>query len=452
MANFFQQMEQSLPWLKGSDDGSNFMQQLLQQNQNDAPLQPTQQTALTAQQPNIRQPRERHSVLDTVGRISDVLARVGGAEALYQPTLDAREDRTRQVDLDALRKTLLEQQVAAGGAEAAGQQNALLGNAVRGLQAIQARGGDISRAWPILAKQAGIPDDRAAQMGQIFADNPDALHGFASMLGAHKEFGLQPFYAQGADGKLQAYQLGKDGTVQAIQLGEGEAPIDPLKFVDLGGSQAGFGTRSGAVQRILPKTEAPGRAADRASRITIAGMNNRSREGIAAANNETRESIAATKGNKGGNPAQVAEAAAPIVADLRGAIERLHSSGGMSDAKSGVRNTLNVIARENVPGYERLANPEGYSARQDLDRLLTVGIPSLLPLMGGLQLGGKNMDAAKELETWRNSIASAKDYPSAIRAVEGFEARIRQLRAAPVASPRRFNVRPAGNRPTVSNW
>ncbi len=96
---------------------------------------------------------------------------------------------------------------------------------------------------------------------------------------------------------------------------------------------------------------------------------------------------------------------------------------------------------------------EGFSAREDLDRLLTVGIPALLPLMGGLQLGGKNIDAAKELDTWRKAIASAKDYPSAIRAVQGFEARIAELTAqadaAPTASPRRAAPR-EGRKPAPS--
>jgi hypothetical protein len=40
-------------------------------------------------------PHKRRSLLDTIGRISDVLAKVGGADALYQPTLDAREKIAR---------------------------------------------------------------------------------------------------------------------------------------------------------------------------------------------------------------------------------------------------------------------------------------------------------------------------------------------------------------------
>ena len=124
----------------------------------------------------------------------------------------------------------------------------------------------------------------------------------------------------------------------------------------------------------------------------------------------------------------------------------------MTSPETGTLGTISAMARENIPGVERLTNSEGFSAREDLTRLTTVGIPALLPLMGGLSLGGKNIDAAKELDTWRNAIASAKDYPSAMRAIQGFETRIKELTAAQPASrrpaaPARGN-RTSGNKPT----
>lgn len=390
----------------------------------------------------VEAPRQRRSLLDTVGRISDVLARVGGAEALYQPTLDAREDRSnaledrqRGIDLDGLRRTLVEQQIAAGGDEATARSSAILSSAARGLQAIQRRGGDISTAWPILARQAGIPEDRAAELGQIFAQNPQAIEAIAAINGQDREFGLQPFYAQGPDGELRAYQLGKDGSIQPVQLGEGETPVDPLKFIDTGGVQVGVGSRSGSVRRILPNTVSPNTKANIVSRERIASEGNASKETIASIRNT----------GKTADPGKIAAAAAPIVSDLRDAITRLHQSGGMTDQKSGVLDTINAVARENVPGYERFTNSEGFSAREDLNRLLTVGIPALLPLMGGLTLGGKNIDAAKELETWRKAIASAKDYPSAIRAVQGFERRIAELSQGASVSPANTTAPRGGN-------
>jgi hypothetical protein len=68
-----------------------------------------------------RPARARSSVLDVIGRVSDVLARVGGAAPLYQPTLDARQDRSialgdhdREIDMEKLRKDLLAQQITMG--------------------------------------------------------------------------------------------------------------------------------------------------------------------------------------------------------------------------------------------------------------------------------------------------------------------------------------------------
>ena len=410
------------------------------------------------------EPRKRSSILDSIGRVADVLARVGGAEALYQPTLDAREDReialadhAQQVDLNKLRALQAQQQIDAGNLEATDAETARFGKAVRGLQALQAArpGVDINAAWPLLAKQAGIPDDRAAVIGQALQQNPDLLAGFAGMTG-EQNLGKQVYYGRDAQGNPFAYQVGADGQFHPVALPEGASPVQGgVKTVDTGGGVATIDPLSGRPvgARILPKTEAPGRAADRASRERIAGANIASRERIAA--------MPARSSGKGGKadatPAKVAEAAAPVVASLKDAVERLHRSGGMTDENSGITDTANAMARESIPGYERFTNKDGYSARQDLNRLLTVGIPSLLPLMGGLSLGGKNMDAAKELETWRNAIASAKDYPSAMRAIQGFEQRISQMRAAQPAGssggqtqPRR-RIQPQQRKPAANN-
>lgn len=392
--------------------------------------------------------RERRSFIDTIGRISDVLARVGGAEALYQPTLDAQQDRARQIDLDALKQQTMQNQVAVGGEELAALQRAKVGMTVKGLQAIQRAGGDINRALPLLGERSGMSPQEIAALGSVLQSDAGALDGLASMFGSEKEFGLQPFYASDAQGNLRAYQIGKDGSIQPIKLAEGETPIDPLKFVDTGNNQVGVGTRSGKPLRILPKGVSPDNANNNRTRIVLAGMRG---PGGAA-------------GNKQADPAAVARGAAPIVSALKDAVNRLYQSGGMTDENTGTAGTLAAMARENIPGVERLTNSAGFSAREDLNRLTTVGIPALLPLMGGLTLGGKNIDAAKELETWRNAIASAKDYPSAMRAIKGFEDRIAELTAAqpasaPSAAPRRNTPAPrrpaparGGNKPSVSNW
>lgn len=147
--------------------------------------------------PQIEVPRQRRSFLDTVGRISDVLARVGGAEALYQPTLDARQDRQQQVDLDTMRKQLLRQQVTAG-AEA--PQEAMRGRLAQALGAV-ADHPDAANLWPQIAQQAGIDPQKSAAIGLQLQQNP----GSAKMLA--QALGLQP-QAQGSlPASIQNYAM-----------------------------------------------------------------------------------------------------------------------------------------------------------------------------------------------------------------------------------------------------
>lgn len=121
--------------------------------------------------------RKRRSFLDTIGQISDVLARVGGAEALYQPTLDAREDRAREIDLEGMRKQLLDLQIQQGGqsieqgeqALAAGENelaDTMRGRAATALGAL-AQNPDAGVLWNDIAAQAGLDEQTTAQIGGL---------------------------------------------------------------------------------------------------------------------------------------------------------------------------------------------------------------------------------------------------------------------------------------------
>jgi hypothetical protein len=114
--------------------------------------------------------RPRRSLLDTLGQISDVLARVGGAEPLYQPTLDAREDRQRAIDLEELRRQQLEQQMQLGGQQIRAGEEGFADTARNRLAtALGALAGDpdAARKWPQIAAQAGIDENQADWAGQL---------------------------------------------------------------------------------------------------------------------------------------------------------------------------------------------------------------------------------------------------------------------------------------------
>jgi hypothetical protein len=168
---------------------------------------PVQMPAQMQQPATAAQPRKRRSILDTIGRISDVIATVGGADALYQPTLDAREDRARGIDLDEMRKQLTEQQLTqgqqtidAGNIELADSER---GRIAQALGAV-ANNPDAIAMWPQIAKEAGIDDARAAQIGGLLQAQPEMAGALAQSLG----YSPQGAKGQGSQAKeLQVYGL-----------------------------------------------------------------------------------------------------------------------------------------------------------------------------------------------------------------------------------------------------
>lgn len=386
--------------------------------------------------PEIKPQRERRSFLDTVGRISDVLATVGGAEALYQPTLDAREDRARMIDVEAMKRQQMEQQLAMGGEEAALLQRQKVGVAVKGLQAIAARGGDVNAAWPILAQQAGIKPEDAAVLGDAISKDPNALPAIAAMFGQEQEFGLQPFYAQDAQGNLQAYQIGKDGSLQPIKLPEGSQPIDPLKFVDVGNQQVGVGSRTGRPVRIIPKGVDPN-----------TGARIRSSERIAGANIASRERIAVTKGQ--GAKGQGAEGAADVNAILSDFGINLNSkTDPVAEMIKGSTSGRLENVGSMIPGAVGIATP----GKINIAKLGTIDNAIVLALAGG-KLGAGVSNADRDFFKAMSGRISDPNIPAAERlaAWNQIKQRLRGIQQRTSTPSKRIAPRSSGN-PSVSNW
>lgn len=296
--------------------------------------------------PDATQPaRVRSSLLDKIGQVSDVLAKVGGANALYQPTLDARQDRVLSLG-DHDRAVAMEKiKLADAKGDLGDKGNVRLGNAVRGLQAITSANpqADISKVWPLLAAQAGIDPARAQALGQEFAANPDMIKGLAGTVGATREFGLQPFYYTDKSGALRAGQVSKDGTFQPIDL-DGGAATDPTKAVNLGGTTALIGTRSGKVTGTLGNTEKPGGAADRAARVAIAGGNNQAT--ITAAGIRAN---APGKGKPGSDAGAEATNGLALIDNIANGFRDLHGMKALAGDDGGtVSNVLGALGRTGV--------------------------------------------------------------------------------------------------------
>lgn len=246
---------------------------------------------LPAVQTNAPGTRSRRSVLDTIGQISDVLAKVGGAQALYQPTLDGREDRelaladhARTVDMDALRKTLLEQNVAAGETTAQTGHNEVLGRIAQATLAYpEERRAEVFSA---LAQRAGITPEQMAGM------TPELMQGAATAFTDKPDYGRQIAYDRTDPNNPRAYVV-VNGRPQFL---DGVTPALPTRNVDTGGGVAAVDPLTGRpVTRIIPKTERPGAAADRTSRERIAAGQDSTRRYVA----DTRPT-ATSRGRGGG--------------------------------------------------------------------------------------------------------------------------------------------------------
>ena len=127
---------------------------------------------------------------------------------------------------------------------------------------------------------------------------------------------------------------------------------------------------------------------------------------------------------------------------MRDALDRFRKAGGIAAPGMTGKDRLNSAALENVPLYERVTNPESFSARQDLQRLATEGVFQLLPLMSPtIKVGSRNFDTEKEFTRLSNAILNAKDYNSAIRGIQSLEtlvnAGLKQPPAPSAPAPRR---------------
>jgi len=232
-----------------------------------APINPLQQAGMPQGQlpdqaaPGGNTPRKRLSALDVIGRLSDVFAKVGGAPEQYQPYLDNRVKTAQEQEASGLDNTAKRGDIAQTEAATSTAHNALLGQAFRGLKAIQTAGGNLQVAWPAMAQQLGIGHAEAAQIGAQLAQDPNALDGYIAATdvakGGESKYGQQLFYTTDGNGVRHAYQTNSAGGVQEVQFGPGEHPADSLMDVDTGDRRVLTSKTTGNVIRSFVKSGAP---------------------------------------------------------------------------------------------------------------------------------------------------------------------------------------------------
>jgi len=399
-------------------------------------------------------PRQRRSILDTVGRIADVLAKVGGADALYQPTLDARQDRTLALGDHAQTVDLNKIKLATAQGTLGDADTARLGQAVRGVQAILAKNpqADLSKIWPLLAQQTGLSPERTAQIGQALAADPGLLNGLSSATnGDASKFGGSVVYGKDANGNLVAYQPGLGTEGSRSVLPEGIVPVDPLKFVDTGGAQVGVGTRSGNPVRILPKAVSPDAAMrDRttryvsdtgnATKITVAGMPARGKPG-------------ATTGTPNSNALSVAS---KNIDELEQAYKDLNKAGGIVSTKNST--VTNVLARLGSSGIgQAVEGTTGTKAQTLRDRINSIRPGLMQSIAKATGMTGKQLDSNSDVKLFMQTVTDpSKSYEANMEAIAGLRRLIAANRPASTSAapriPARAPVRPRAGKPSISNW
>jgi hypothetical protein len=236
-------------------------------------------------------------------------------------------------------------------------------------------------------------------------------------------------YATGPDGKVVAFQPSLDDGGGRNILPEGYTAIEPSKVVDLGGTAAVVGN-SGTPKKIFPKTEAPGKAADRRERgresdnrnstqITIAGMPAR-----------------AAAGKGAGDPAMI-ETAQGNLDELKSIYTDLHKMGAMvSPAQS---TNKNVIARIRASGIgQTLEGAAGTEAQRKRDRINSIRPALMQSLAKATGMTGKQLDSNADVKLFMQTVTDpSKSYEANIDAIAGIErflkANAKKAPAAPAA-------------------
>lgn len=378
--------------------------------------------APAAAKPTDDHPKKRFSVIDTIGRLADVFATVGGAQALYQPTLDNREDRTlklgdhaREVDMDALRKTLAEQQVDEGKLSPVLAARKRLGTALGAL----ANNPNAAALWPSVAEQAGITDpQQVAAIGEKLQQNPGSAGIFAKALGADIDnLGKNVYFGTDGAGKTVAYQVGPDGNPHILDFSAaGVTPSDPIKIVDTGGGQVIVGS-GGGVRRILPKTVRPDTvlttntqrdiaAGNNRTQLTIAGMPARSKTGVGTAAGDNSAFITTARGN---------------LDELRGIYGDLKKMGAMVSPSQSTG--ANIEARVRASGLgQSVEGTIGTKAQTQRDRVMSIRPQLMQSIAKATGMTGKQLDSNADVKLFMQTVTNpASSYEANIKAINGLE-------------------------------
>lgn len=374
-------------------------------------------------------PRKRLSVIDAIGRIADTLATVGGSQPMYEPTLEHQQDRMNQVDLDALKKTLTEQQVAAGALEPQVAERKRIGVALGGISGQP----NAAELWPSIAEQAGIDPQKTAAIGHILQANPAAAGILAKSLGADPDnLGKNVLFGTTTDGKTVAYQVGPDGHPHVLDFGTtGITPSEPVKVVNTGGSSVIVGA-GGTVKKILPNTAPPGTVLT----ATTSRENNRD-------TNQTNLTIAGMPARaSGGANSKTSDprAGLTIISDIQQSFDNLHKLQALPGEGGAVGNLIGAVGRTSLG--QALEAKTGVSQAAQEREILGKNLANLQSdLIKSLPGNATRTRFEQEIQKKRLPDPNTMNYATANRAI----AQIREAYLTALRSQTPVKAAPANN-------
>jgi hypothetical protein len=233
---------------------TNILQQAVQQQQTNTPPQLGQPIPANIQSAPNQQfqdgrllpqnpPRQRLSLIDTLGRIGDAVSRMGGQGGVYQSTIEHNLAQQELGRTNSIMDATKLQDLAQTGVAAQQNANQLVNAFANGLKSIRDAGGNLAASAPALAQQLGIP----MQQAQAILAQEQQTPGFVDNLAASTEsaagkaadaakFANQPLYAKDAQGNLHVFQLSNAGGIQEAKLPDGMAVAPGVKYEDTGTS------------------------------------------------------------------------------------------------------------------------------------------------------------------------------------------------------------------------
>ena len=356
------------------------------------------------QAPPMQEPakKPRMSIVDIIGSIGNALSTGGGGEAHYKTEAErarAEQDRAFKEQDAVLQRQIQQQKYQAGNMELATDQNALLGQSVKGLRAVHDRNpAAVGRAWNFIAQQLGVPEQRRAEIEQALASDPEGTIAVLEGALAQEQKGSKPK-------EVAIYEL--------LQQEKPEVADAYLKSLTEG-------------KPMTPYQDAQARLAER--RFAF--------DQYKYQNPIARPTAAGTVGGKAGTDTGSRAVAQAGLNELRGVYQRLNKIGAtVTPSQTGEQN---VIARLRNSGVGQLVEGAVGTQAQALRDEINAMRPGLMQALAkATGMTGKQLDSNSDVKLFMQTTSDpTSSYEANLKAISRLERLLGSGQSSASTAPR----------------